>query len=136
MTEHACVSFMLIKDGEILVEQRSMTKEHDAGLIAIPGGHMEPGENPEQTLVREMAEELEVTPTDYRYLCTLYHLTTETQKIHYYVINSWEGTISAQEADEVYWRELSTANLDIGSDRSAVNEYFRVIKTQPDFFVA
>ena len=136
MTEHACVSFMLIKDGEILVEQRSMTKEHDAGLIAIPGGHMEPGENPEQTLIREMAEELEVAPTDYRYLCTLYHLTTETQKIHYYVINGWEGTISAQEADEVYWRELSTANLDIGSDRTAVNEYFRVIKTQPDFFVA
>ena len=121
MVEHPCVSFMLIKNGKILLERRSMSKKHDPGLVTIPGGHMEMGEKPQDTLLREMAEELAVVPTQYRYLCTHLHKTTEWQKIHYYVIDAWQGTIEAHEAEEVFWHDLSEHRADIESDRLALD---------------
>ncbi|WPC75838.1 NUDIX hydrolase [Vibrio porteresiae] len=123
MIEHPCVSFMLIQNGKILLERRSMSKEHDPGLVAIPGGHMEIGEAQQETLLREMEEELAVVPTQYRYLCSYLHKTTEWQKIHYYVIEAWQGTIEAHEADEVFWHDLSDRELDIDSDRLALDEF-------------
>ena len=44
-------------DGRILVSQRPEGRSL-AGLWEFPGGKLEPGERPEQALVRELAEEL------------------------------------------------------------------------------
>jgi 8-oxo-dGTP diphosphatase len=47
-------------DGRVLVQQRPAGKAH-AGLWEFPGGKVEPGETPEDALVRELEEELAVT---------------------------------------------------------------------------
>ncbi len=106
MEVHECVSFLLVSEGRVLLEKRSMTKASDPGLVAIPGGHMEDGETKEQTLVRELGEELDLEPVSFGYLCTLYHPTNELQLIHYYVVSAWAGDLRVLEADEVFWHRL------------------------------
>ena len=46
-------------DGRVLIAQRPEGKQL-AGLWEFPGGKVEPGETPEETVVRELAEELGV----------------------------------------------------------------------------
>ncbi|PMH06336.1 NUDIX hydrolase [Vibrio splendidus] len=126
MDLHECVSFILLNESRVLLEKRSEFKETDPGLITIPGGHIEHGENPIQALFRELDEELNIVPSDYKYLCSLYHPTKELQLIHYFVVNQWEGEITAQEADSVAWYSLNTAKVGIAVDGVALKEVERV----------
>lgn len=84
-----CVLFILLRDGEMLLEKRKLTKEGDPGLIVISGGHCEKGKSVEQALLRELYEELSIKPVNYHYICTLFHQSEEFQKIHYYAIHKW-----------------------------------------------
>ena len=47
-------------DGRVLLAQRPPGKQL-AGLWEFPGGKVEPGERPEETLIRQLAEELVIT---------------------------------------------------------------------------
>lgn len=126
MHVHECVSFILIRDEQVLLEKRADDKLSDPGLIAIPGGHIELGESQLDALVRELKEELDVVPESHHYLCSLYHPTEELQLIHYYVISSWHGEIKSLEAAEVTWHAIQSAPIDIEADRIAMSEYSRV----------
>ncbi|MEZ9601393.1 NUDIX hydrolase [Vibrio sp. 10N.286.46.A8] len=126
MKVHECVSFMLIEHDSVLLEKRSEIRETDAGVINIPGGHIEGDESQVQALFREVNEELSVNPKSYKYLCSLYHPTSELQLIHYYVVDCWSGAISAQEAESVHWYPLSSAPVGIEADKLALAEFFRV----------
>jgi len=126
MRVYECVSFIMQNGPKVLLEKRSEHKETDAGLTTIPGGHIEIGETQTQALFRELDEELNVVPTQYDYLCSLYHPTKELQLIHYFVIRDWKGEILPQEAEEVLWHTLETAQVDIASDRIALNEVARI----------
>lgn len=126
MEVHECVSFILLKDDNVLLEKRSEYKRTDPGLINIPGGHMDEGETQRKTLCREVKEELNVIPTQYQYLCSLYHPTSELQLIHYYIVNQWQGEITAQEAEDVQWFKLTSVQLAIEADNIALAEVARV----------
>jgi 8-oxo-dGTP diphosphatase len=127
MRVHECVCFMFIDGDTVLLEKRTKDKACDPDIIAIPGGHMELGESQQQTLVREVIEELNVVPERYHYLCSLYHPTSELQLLHYYVVTQWRGDIAPSEADEVYWSTLHSAPVDTDADRVALTEYVRLI---------
>ncbi|MEZ8794453.1 NUDIX hydrolase [Vibrio splendidus] len=126
MDVHECVSFILLNESQVLLEKRSESKETDPGLITIPGGHIEHGENQVQALFRELDEELDVVPIHYKYLCSLYHPTTEIQLIHYFVVTQWKGDITAQEADDVAWYSLGSAHVGIAADGIALKEVERI----------
>lgn len=68
-----CVSFILIRDGQVLLEQRRADKEFDPGMVMIPGGHMEAGETQLDTLARELLEELNIEAESAGYVCSLIH---------------------------------------------------------------
>ena len=126
MGVHECVSFILLNESQVLLEKRSESKETEPGLITIPGGHIEKGENQVQALFRELDEELNVVPIHYKYLCSLYHPTKELQLINYFVVSDWKGDIKTQEADDVKWYSLNTALVGIAADGIALREVERV----------
>lgn len=126
MEVYPCVSFLVIDQDRILLETRSADKASDPGVINIPGGHMEKGESQQETLFRELEEELAIKPVEYSYLCSLYHPTSELQLIHYYLVTLWQGNIQAQEAEEVNWYPIQNAPLAIEADKVALAEFQRL----------
>jgi 8-oxo-dGTP diphosphatase len=121
------VSFMLIKDGQILAEKRKLTKRLDPGAITIPGGFMEAGETPEEATRRECMEELGITLHGMKYVCTLLYRVPELSKVHYYAVEAWEGEMENNEAESLLWIPLTEpARLDVYIDRIALSEYLRI----------
>jgi 8-oxo-dGTP diphosphatase len=62
-TDRATLLFV-IRDGEILLIHKK--RGLGAGKINGPGGRIDPGESPPECAIREVREELEVTPTGLR----------------------------------------------------------------------
>jgi len=122
-----CIAFMLIKDGQVLAERRKHTKRVVPGAVALPGGHIEARERPEEALSREVQEEVGFVPIELAYVCTLLHRAQEFRKLHYFVVTRWKGEIIPQEAEAVVWIPLNTLEtLDLDVDKIAVQEYLRV----------
>lgn len=77
------VGAVLVRDGDVLCARRSQDMTLP-GMWEFPGGKLEPGESPEQALVRELDEELaveanigeRVDETEYEYDFGVVSLTT------------------------------------------------------------
>lgn len=127
-----CVAFMLVQNTTVLAEKRKLSKNLLPGVIALPGGHIEAGEQPEEALCRELQEELGITPRQMMYVCTLLHRSQEFRKLHYFTVPCWDGEIQNQEAESLLWVPCNALHiLDLEVDRRAVKEYLRVYSSAP-----
>jgi 8-oxo-dGTP diphosphatase len=63
---------VLIENGRVLLTQRK-AGTHLAGAWEFPGGKVEPGEDPRDALVRELAEELGIRATAHEILDVTFH---------------------------------------------------------------
>lgn len=92
-------------DGRILLAQRPEGKSL-AGLWEFPGGKVEPGETPEETLIRELDEELGIT-TKIPCLAPLTFASHTYDDFHLlmplYVCRRFEGTAHGREGQVVKW---------------------------------
>lgn len=107
-----CVCFLLISGSEVLLEKRLDTDRLGSAKLNIPGGHMETGETQTDTLIREVQEELGVTPTVFTYLTSAPFAADPKQRLYFYRVDHWTGEISAQESADVGWYSV-TERLDI-----------------------
>jgi 8-oxo-dGTP diphosphatase len=57
------VAALIVESQMILLGQRSPTRAFYPNVWDVFGGHLEAGEQPHQTLVRELQEDLDITPT-------------------------------------------------------------------------
>jgi 8-oxo-dGTP diphosphatase len=127
-----CVTFILVRDGRVLAERRKPTKTLDPGALALPGGHVEPGESLEAALARELMEELGVVATRSSYLCTLPHYSDVLRRLHYFVIDAWTGSIANHEAESLHWLPLDgPEQVDLTIDRAALQHYHAVRTASP-----
>jgi len=100
-------------DGRVLIAQRPPGKAM-AGLWEFPGGKIEADERPEQTLIRELNEELgiEVREDCLAPFTFASHVYTEFHLLMpLYLCRRWEGIASAREHSAIKWvkpRELAS----------------------------
>jgi 8-oxo-dGTP diphosphatase len=92
-------------DGRVLIARRPDGKPM-AGLWEFPGGKVEAGERPEQTLIRELKEELGITVSE-DCLAPLAFASHAYPDFHLlmplYVCRRWEGTVTATEGQQLAW---------------------------------
>ncbi len=115
MRLHQCVGALIVQHHTLLLGQRSPTRTFYPNVWDIFGGHIEPGEQPEQTLIRELREELGIVPTQWRHVETLVESVPEhDEEVQYYVylVLAWSGTLLNQQPEEhttIEWFSLDRA---------------------------
>src|SRR5262245_16831846 len=92
-------------DGRVLIAQRPKGKPM-AGLWEFPGGKVEDGERPEDTLIRELREELAIAVNE-PCLAPLAFASHAYPDFHLlmplYVCRRWDGTVTATEGQQLAW---------------------------------
>ncbi len=92
-------------DNRVLLAQRPQSKSM-AGLWEFPGGKVEAGETPEAAIIRELAEELDIT-TWQSCLAPLGFASHAYDRFHLvmllYVCRKWEGIARPREHQALKW---------------------------------
>ena len=92
-------------DGRVLITRRPPGKAM-AGLWEFPGGKIESSERPEDSLIRELKEELDIDVQE-SCLAPLTFASHAYEDFHLlmplYVCRRWGGTVAARERQEIKW---------------------------------
>jgi 8-oxo-dGTP diphosphatase len=92
-------------DGRVLITERPAGKAL-AGLWEFPGGKVEPGERPEETLIRELAEELGIVVKEdcLAPLTFASHTYADFQLLMpLWICRRWEGLAQGREGQRLAW---------------------------------
>ena len=94
-------------DGRVLLQQRRHGKRH-GGLWEFPGGKVEPGEAPEQALVREIGEELGIAlgrfaPLAFSADPDWRSATRDPHLILLYLCREWRGEPQCLDGEAIAW---------------------------------
>jgi 8-oxo-dGTP diphosphatase len=96
---------LLDPDTRVLIAQRPSGRPM-AGLWEFPGGKVEAGERPEQTLIRELWEEVGIVVSE-ACLAPLTFASHAYPDFHLlmplYVCRRWDGTVTALEGQNLAW---------------------------------
>ena len=116
---HEVVAALIVQSQRILLGKRSETREFYPDVWDVFGGHVEPGEQLPEALVRELQEELGIIPTDWAYLETVNlssapspNETSEPLILHLYLVTEWEGAPVNRQLEEhstIGWFSLAEA---------------------------
>ncbi|NLB23378.1 MAG: (deoxy)nucleoside triphosphate pyrophosphohydrolase [Clostridium sp.] len=114
------VAAIIEKKNQFLATQRGYGEFK--GMWEFPGGKVEPGENKQDALLREIEEELNVNILIKQYLCTVdYQYPTFHLTMHCYICKIDQGDIILNEhlaakwliADELNQLEWLPADIDV-----------------------
>lgn len=99
-------------DGRVLLAQRPEGKSM-AGLWEFPGGKVESGETPEDALVRELHEELDIN-TWTSCLAPLTFASHTYEDFHLlmplFACRKWDGIVQGKEGQELAWAHSKDLN--------------------------
>ena len=108
--------------GNVLINERPVGKDY-AGYWEFRGGKVDEGETPEEAIIRELKEEINIDVTG---SCLAPLSFTEKQYDNYYVVvllyvcRRWNGHIMPMERQELAWvnpKEIDNFNL-LPADKS------------------
>lgn len=98
---------------QLLLAQRPAGKNL-AGFWEFPGGKIEPDESPEDAIIRELSEELNITlsKTDLIPTTFISHTYEQFQLVMpLFVCKKWSGTIKCMENQQIDWVDLHDSRL-------------------------
>ena len=121
--------------GEYLMLHR-VKKENDANhdkWIGI-GGKFEPGESPEECVLREAWEETGLVLTDYRYrgLVTFVSDRWETEYMHLFTASGWTGEVKACDEGVLEW--IGKDDLAVLPQWAGDRIFLRLLREDAPFF--
>jgi 8-oxo-dGTP diphosphatase len=95
---HHLVAAIIVQRDRILLGKRSPGREFYPSVWDVFGGHIEPGEQPERALFRELQEELDITPTQWTEREIIREAVPEREGmpshdliVHFYCVTGWLG---------------------------------------------
>jgi 8-oxo-dGTP diphosphatase len=95
------------RGGRVLVGQRRKDDRHSLKW-EFPGGKVEPGETPQQALVRELREELRIEAEVGTELARYEHDYPSGSRVHllFFSVNAFQGEPEAQVFEQIRWADL------------------------------
>ena len=124
------VAAIIEKDELVLATQRGHGEFK--GRWEFPGGKMEAGETPEQALIREIREELDIEILIEQYLCTVDHdYPTFHLTMHCFICSLVKGELSLREHEAAKWLDQNQlwsvewlpADVDVEKKKKKRKEY-------------
>ena len=121
MVTHVAVAILQRKNEagqtEFLLASRPQGKGW-AGWWEFPGGKIEAGESAEHALIRELQEELGITPSHiqpwlqrtYNYPAT-HDSAAKTVKLHFFFVTRWQGDLLGLENQQLSWQNPSNISV-------------------------
>lgn len=104
---HHLVAAFIVQSDRILLGLRSPQREFYPNVWDVFGGHIEPDEQADETLVREVQEELDITPTEWTKLEIMRDsLSGRDGKplhdliVHMYCVTAWSGAPINRQPEE------------------------------------
>ena len=110
-----CAAGLILRDREVLLGLRAADREAWPGVWDLIGGRCEENEAPEQVLIREFAEEIGVTPTEFPHFATIKDPASPSQTDYMflvYLVTEWTGfprKVQLHEHPEIRWFPLTEA---------------------------
>jgi len=110
-----CAAGILLKDNKVLLGRRRGDLEFYPDTWDVIGGHCKKKEIPEETLSRELKEELGVTPTRFAPIAVLQEPNPDiygNYRYYIYLVTGWSGTpgnLSPDEHSEIAWFSIEEA---------------------------
>lgn len=114
------------ENGKVLIGRRKPGR-HMGGKWELPGGKIEPGETPEESLARELLEELAIQVRVGEFLCNaFYDGDGVSLELLVYRVQRLEGEPTLIEHQELRWVEPGElAGFDLAdSDRKVVESLY------------
>ena len=98
-----CVGAFLVRNGLVLLGLRSEHRSFYPGVWDAIGGHAESSESPRAALIRELNEEIQVTPIEFVELATLSEQQPNINgeaMYHIFLVTRWDGVGPAAQGHE------------------------------------
>jgi 8-oxo-dGTP diphosphatase len=111
------VGAILLCDACVLLGKRAANRAFYPDVWDVFGGHVESDESLEQALVRELREELGITPIQFTELSLSHEGQADMHEYHLYHVTQWIGTpynALLEEHTEIRWFPIvETAQLEL-----------------------
>jgi mutator protein MutT len=99
------VGGVLVRGDDVLLERRAATARCYADQWDTPGGHVEAGEAPDAAIVRELEEELGVTPAALRLVARFDDVDSTSRRVfrHHVFAARVDGEVVARHGQHIAW---------------------------------
>src|SRR5437868_14436701 len=109
------VNGLLLRNGTVLLAKRSAGRRAYPNRWSFPGGHVEAGESLHDALIRELREEIGVTPLSFEQIGAIEEPNAQANgdaTYHMFAVTAWSGgepRALGREHSELSWFDLKAA---------------------------
>jgi mutator protein MutT len=99
------------KEGQVLFGRRSNTGWQD-GKLSLPSGHVDPGELPTESAIRELEEEVNISIKVKQLKIRHIAYRKDSYIDFYFLINNWSGTpviMEPSKCSELIWIDVNNS---------------------------